>query len=150
MAARAGVCMRTAGERSGSHLDRLNWLHFKSALTPNRHSLTGEGKEMVPETPHVKICWDWDSDQIIPTLPTSGSDQLITTHLILCLDRASLCFVGTRRARGAEWRCVDFEVGGKACGVYSSGGRFGVTIADRGRKASDYLQEKMSKFLRSI
>src|SRR6266478_8345427 len=29
--------MRTAGERSGSHLDRLNWLHFKSALTVSDH-----------------------------------------------------------------------------------------------------------------
>src|SRR5258708_13727735 len=28
--------MRTAGERSGSPLNRLNWLHFNSALTTDK------------------------------------------------------------------------------------------------------------------
>src|SRR5713101_4390379 len=44
--------MRTAGERSGSHLNRLKWLHFKSALTMHfaigsRHPSCGRSSVLI-------------------------------------------------------------------------------------------------------
>jgi hypothetical protein len=61
-------------------------------------SLTGEGKEMVPERP----------SSLCDRVGTGTPDQLIATQPFFCLDRASLCC----RARGAEWRGVDLELGG--------------------------------------
>jgi hypothetical protein len=51
---------------------------------------------------------DWDSGQIIPTLPHAS--QLMCT-----LGSASICASAGRG--GAEWRCVDFELVAEwACG----------------------------------
>jgi hypothetical protein len=58
---------------------------------------------MVSETPpHLKSCWTG-------THLCSASDQLITTQLI-CARSAFPLLPGGARG-GAEWRCVDFELG---------------------------------------
>ena len=37
---------------------------------------SGEGKEMVPETPPSENMLDWDSDQIVSALPQINTSQL--------------------------------------------------------------------------
>ena len=69
--------------------------------------LTGEGKEMIPETPlSVKTCWTGTR------IKSSDSCRVMSTHLITTQLTCALIIVNqlTRRG-GAEWRCVDFELG---------------------------------------
>lgn len=71
-----------------------------------RSRLTGEGKEMISETPPSLsvIMFDWDSDQIIPAQPHVNSSHRNSTHV----RPDHRPFVGTGGAwRVGRWREVE-------------------------------------------
>ena len=68
----------------------------------------GEGKDIVPETPPPKIVLDRDS---LSTQVCSASDQLTATQLIRVQGSASPFVVGRGARGGADWGCVDSELG---------------------------------------
>ena len=90
--------------------------------------MTGEGKEMVPETPppHLEIVLDRDS-----SLFCLRSTHRNSTHS--CPGSGVPLLSGRGARRGAEWRGVDFDLGrsargggARSCGARARAGKDGV------------------------
>jgi len=50
--------------------------HFLVSVSYPVKVRRGQGKDMVPEPPHLRSCSDWDSDQLISSQPLITSSQL--------------------------------------------------------------------------
>lgn len=68
---------------------------------------------MVPEHHHLKSCWNGNLDQLISALSPIDSSQLSSSFVS---ESGVPLLWGAHGAWGAEWRCVDVELGwGAGC-----------------------------------
>jgi hypothetical protein len=87
------------------HSDRGVGISPPPIAIPQR-TLTGEGKDMVQETPPPVILFGLG---LVSALPQINSSQLKPIHVQIM--HPFVCRARGLRARGgAEWRCVDFEL----------------------------------------